>query len=56
MTLDICHRKSTDEWVYAVSGITSSTNYVFRYPHYYKIIAWFIFKLNSKKDIAALDI
>lgn len=48
-------RKSTNEWVYAVIGVTPTTNYVFRYSSRFKILAWILFIVCAKADIKSLD-
>ncbi len=48
-------RKSTNEWVYAVKGITATTNYIFRYSNRFKILAWLEFMVCAKADIKSLD-
>ena len=48
-------RKSTSEWVYAVEGVTPTTDYTFRYSNRFKILAWFEFMACAKADIKSLD-
>ena len=48
-------RKSTGEWVYAVDGITRTTNYTFRYSNRFRILAWLEFMVCARADIKSLD-
>lgn len=52
MKIDVYYRKSTEQWIYGVIGV----NYVFRYSHKYKIIAWVIYKLSVKDDIESMNV
>ncbi len=48
------YRKSTKQWVYVCDGVAENTNYIFRYSHKFKFVAFWVMILNIDSDLLDL--